>query len=244
MFTDASKADSELWSAMNGFFHVLAIMCAMPSDEMPRQALTDFSGVWLRLWDSNRGSHAGKIAAMETFWDANASTLGDGTWLEKLSTDVPFWQENMEGPNLLPCPSCNGTGEKHGSSAGGSSSSSAASDGHGGTSGPGGRGGGNRNGGGGGQGNGRGGGNRKRSRSPPKSANKLCESMLFNCKSAECKYGNCRFKHGPCPSCAGKCKSAYDCRRWDKSAVERRYGDQMRNINDARKRAGKRPHHN
>ena len=225
--TTASKTDSEFWSGLNGFFHVMAIMCAMPSDEMPRQALTDFSGVWLRLWDSTKGSHAAKIAAMETFWDANAETLGDGTWAEKLKTDVPFWQENMQGPNLLPCPSCNGTGEKPGSSAADSSISSSSGD----AATSGGRGGSGRN---------RNERNRKRSRSPTRSASKLCESMLF--KSAECKYSSCRFKHGPCPSCNGRCKSAAECKHWDRSAVERRFGDQMRSINDARKRANKRPH--
>ena len=95
---------------MGGFFRLFAIMAAMPGEDVPRQALADFLGVWSRIWDSSVGSHQQKIEAMERFYDENASTLGDGTWMRTLGSDMPFWSESFEGNNLPTCAACTCSG--------------------------------------------------------------------------------------------------------------------------------------
>ena len=109
---DKSLVDGAFWSAMGGFFRLFAIMAAMPGEDVPRQALADFLGVWSRIWDSSVGSRQQKIEAMERFYDERASTLGDGTWMKTLGSDMPFWSESFKGKNLPTCGACSGTGDR------------------------------------------------------------------------------------------------------------------------------------
>ena len=107
-----SPNDGAFWSAMSGFFRLFAIMATMPGEDVPRQALTDFLGVWSRIWDSSVGSHHQKIEAMERFYDENAATLGDGNWMKTLESDMPFWTESFRGSNLPTCAACSGAGDR------------------------------------------------------------------------------------------------------------------------------------
>ena len=206
-----SYVDGELWNGLSALLKLSTIMVGMPDNDLPRPALMDFFGVWSTIWDSPMGSRAQKLHAFLTFYDKYAGDLGRGSWADSLSRDSMFLLENLQGRNPAICRCCAGTGEEG--------------------SGPGCR----------------GSNSRDRPRRPQpqprgtsspskrERGNKmtgLCLSMLDQYTS--CGSKTCRHSHACL--CGSNCVSAAKCPKWNQKDVDARYGDDIKQMKDARRR--------
>jgi len=202
--TKSNTKDDPVFSALSGFFRLFSVMASSSEEEFPRAKMADFFSVWTELWDSPRGSRAQKMKAAVTFYEKYAEELGRGTWRVKFDADSRFLLEALSGPSPGLCSGCGGSGEHsgHGAKQGAPSDRPL---------GP------------------------KRGRDKPlgkgrnpKGPPPLCMSMLD--QKETCSRHNCRFSHGPCPSCGGNCASAAKCAAWDSKVMADKYGALIKNI--------------
>lgn len=212
--TKSSAKDDPVFSGLSGFFRLFSIMASSSEEEFPRAKMADFFSVWTELWDSPRGSRAQKMKAAVTFYEKYAEELGRGTWRLKFDADSRFLLEALDGPSPGLCSGCGGSGEHTGHVAKQRTPSDRPSGGKRGRDGPSGRG--------------------AYVQGPPS----LCMSMLD--QKETCSRTDCRFSHGPCPSCGGGCASAAKCAAWDSKVMADKYGALIRTIKSGGRSGAKR----
>lgn len=211
--TRTSAVDDELWSALNAFFRLFAIMASMAEDEFPRQGLSEFLNMWSNLWDYTRGTRLGKIKAATAFYDENASTLGDGTWEQTFKSDSLFLFAHLDGKNPPVCRTCHGSGEhvEHPLTGRPPNPNNPRDSG---------------------RDRGKGAGDKRKAR-PTKPA-WPCMSMLK--KGVSCNRASCPFDHPACVSCGKGCASANVCDDWSQAKVDLTWADAISKIEGSKRR--------
>jgi hypothetical protein len=204
--TLATKADDLLWSHLNAFFRCFSIMASMPESKFTRVKLAEFLTLWLEIWDSPSGTRLEKAQAAVAFYREYYESLGKGSWLSTFNGNARFSLNHLPprvAPNTISqCSSCGGCGEHTGQQ----DQKKAPRTPDGGVR---------------GKGKGKNGSGSGFAPNP-------CFSMLDK-SVGKCNRPNCRFSHGPCPSCGGACACAEECVKFDAVKITKEYGSLLDN---------------